>query len=1009
MDVDSFISYWRDCLADSELRSPRVDGGWEISEDTLRSGKLDGTLVEKIFDAAGKRQGRIGRGRRTSESEELTEVVLFICPYGLRRKKVHGQARQGDKNSYTPFWIAAKLYRDGALQGDPDLGAWFVREFLAPVGGGQPVIGEIEAYDAFLTCNAPPVDGEWQEHRKFARQLHDAVVGPDSSCFDAQGLVEVRGRVVLGEAKRGSGVRILQLYDAVLRDKPALPLLQAAVRGSRPLSAPCAFPDDDDSAPTSEAVSDRSLRHGGQMCKDFSLSPSQRQAMHSLEMTPAGGMLAVNGPPGTGKTSLLESVVASLWVNAALAGGEPPVILACAASNQAITNILDRFAGTQSSGDGDPMTVRWLPRLKSYGLYLPSKGRFASTVYAAARPVGATWGGLPERMENEEYLNEARAFYLERARASVDLDTVRVEDVVKRLEGEMRDARHRLEALLKMAADLGTYRRQSGVEGAAKAKKYVQENCANASQKIERLKTAHFKVQAALAGVPFYEDLLAWLPAVRHRIELRLNQAFSQMGVEGPERFGKDRLSSINRHFAKLLEPIQGEHDDVRRWLETENDFAACIAGLIKDEKGRGDILDVPGRVEGLLDVTLRHRLFNLAGRYWEGRWLLELDSLLSRGSGLFRRKREACEARWRRFAKLTPCLVSTFHTAPGLFDHYDPANGGDGNPNRPLYSFIDLLIIEEAGQTSPEIGAAMLALARRALVVGDVHQIEPVWNVQEAVDDANLRAQDLNPDTRDLAAFRASSGSMMRLGQRATAVSGGKGDPGILLTEHRRSVPEVIDFCNDLVYRGLLQPVRKPLSQRILPPMGWAQIRSRTERQGSSWVNRGEAGAIAGWLSGMRKELEQHYGQHIAEIVGVITPFAAQKDVLKQALVEQDLANVDAGTVHTFQGAERPVIVFSPVYSHGDTESYFFDRGPNMLNVAASRAADSFLVIGDMRLFDHKNRVLPSGLLARRLFAARENEIFGVEAWPELDGFTGLTRFPFSVKKRPSSWKKHM
>jgi hypothetical protein len=43
-----------------------------------------------------------------------------------------------------------------------------------------------------------------------------------------------------------------------------------------------------------------------------------------------------------------------------------------------------------------------------------------------------------------------------------------------------------------------------------------------------------------------------------------------------------------------------------------------------------------------------------------------------------------------------------------------------------------------------------------------------------------------------------------------------------------------------------------------------------------------------------------------------------------------------------------------------------FFDRTPNMLNVAVSRAENTFLVIGNMALFDVAKPSRPSGLLGR-------------------------------------------
>jgi DNA topoisomerase IA len=53
-------------------------------------------------------------------------------------------------------------------------------------------------------------------------------------------------------------------------------------------------------------------------------------------------------------------------------------------------------------------------------------------------------------------------------------------------------------------------------------------------------------------------------------------------------------------------------------------------------------------------------------------------------------------------------------------------------------------------------------------------------------------------------------------------------------------------------------------------------------------------------------------------------------------------------GTVHSLQGAERPIVVFSGAVSNKSTSAPFFDSSPSILNVAVSRAKKSFIYFGD-------------------------------------------------------------
>ncbi len=674
-------------------------------------------------------------------------------------------------------------------------------------------------------------------------------------------------------------------------------------------------------------------------------------------------------------------MVASLWVQAALEQGEPPIIVACSTNNQAVTNILDSFAATASPGGSSPFADRWLPDLTSYGLYLPSQGKFGTSKYQAAAPGKPKWQGLPEETENSRYLTRAQANFLEKARSALpEAEIQNVTDAVRGLHQRMTQVQGQIAGFIAEARTVETFRREHGVFGHEAAKRHIQEEESGNVPSLRGQEELHAEVLAALESIPFFEDLLSFLPWIRDRRDRRLAMPFRRRHLEPPPQ--GDILGSL----VEGLKETRAGLEKIREWKEMENLLAGSLRVLGSDP------LDDLGRILDPLDL-LRHRLFLLAGRYWEGRWLQEMSRLTGPGQNLHAQSRRACEARFRRFSMLTPCMVATFHQAAKVFRYWDP----ESRVELPLFSTLDLLIVDEAGQTSPDVGSAAFALAKRALVVGDIHQIEPVWSILPMVDFANLRACGITPpddeDGEDTAAFRACRGSVMLQARCATALNR-EGERGLLLTEHRRSVPEVIRYCNELVYGGQLQALRPSQANRVLPALGWAHVTSGATSDGGSRINLGEAVAIADWLDRHRRQLEERYGCPIGEIVAVITPFVAQRGALETAFRKQGLANVQAGTVHAFQGAERPVVLFSPVYSLADApRTLFFDAGPSLLNVAVSRAKDSFLVFGDLRLFDSEKVHLPSGKLAALLFESPDNEITDVETAQHLKDQAGVRR----------------
>ena len=452
------------------------------------------------------------------------------------------------------------------------------------------------------------------------------------------------------------------------------------------------------------------------------------------------------------------------------------------------------------------------------------------------------------------------------------------------------------------------------------------------------------------------------------------------------ERDWRDYAGTILSFFEQRIKDVRNQEQGFaeklrqakRDWARLQREEQAWDAWCAQHEfsTDRSSLLDT-------MDTRLRYTAFKLATHYWEGRWLLEMREQFNTDYKESQSEKKQ-KKRWRRYAKLAPCFVSTLYTLPNLMHAF---NG----KHVTLFDFIDLLIIDEAGQVSPDVSGATFALAKKALVVGDMQQIEPIWGITESIDIGNLREKKVvsTGDEDEISAFfstglAASSGNLMKVAQRASPYQKsderGLFERGMFLTEHRRCVPEIIQYCNRLAYGGRLIPMRESEVDYPLPHLGYAHISGQSRRVGGSRDNRDEATVIVRWIAEHRDMLASHYSKKslsLDQIVAIVTPFRPQANLLQELLKKSGITeSLKVGTVHILQGAECPVVIFSPVYGIDDRPPYFFDRGNSMLNVAVSRAKDSFLVFGNMNNFDQKASSKPSGLLASFLFQDEANGI---------------------------------
>ena len=266
-------------------------------------------------------------------------------------------------------------------------------------------------------------------------------------------------------------------------------------------------------------------------------------------------------------------------------------------------------------------------------------------------------------------------------------------------------------------------------------------------------------------------------------------------------------------------------------------------------------------------------------------------------------------------------------------------------SPNFPLeHGLFDLVIVDEASQCSLAAVLPLAYRAKRLAVVGDPCQLNPIVSVN----DGHLKriASDIGFDNDDLRrrGMHHKDGSAYLSFEFALR----SGEP-VLLDEHYRCHPHIARWFNRTFYNEQLTVLTDIVqAARGVRAIAWMDVEGTAERprNGRSWLNRIEA-----------KQTVQQLGQvlELGLTVGVVTPFAAQAQLIKQLAntrfgrVTLDEAGFVCGTAHSLQGNERDAVVISTVLAPGmlRTGARWLERERNLLNVAVSRARMALIVVG--------------------------------------------------------------
>lgn len=310
--------------------------------------------------------------------------------------------------------------------------------------------------------------------------------------------------------------------------------------------------------------------------------------------------------------------------------------------------------------------------------------------------------------------------------------------------------------------------------------------------------------------------------------------------------------------------------------------------------------------LKGLMrDQTKRQRLY------------VHSKSLVERKKSLQNRLLEAED--FKPLLEAFPCWCVTTYAVSGSL------------PMKP--GLFDVAIIDEASQCDIASCFPILYRAKRAVIVGDDKQLPHLSFLESAKEQSFMSKYEVADRYQLMWRFRTNS--MFDIANYYSMKP-------VLLDEHFRSLPPIINFSNKEFYGNRIRVMKQDNpNEKVLEivevPDG--------KVDGDATRNLPEIEALVKRLHEIIVDNERENPDEPISI-GIISPFRAQVEQLKISVSKvisdymMEKHKIEIGTAHTFQGDERDIILISWAFANNSfPQSITFLQKPNLFNVAITRA----------------------------------------------------------------------
>eukprot|EP01132_Coremiostelium_polycephalum_P000348 gene348-441_t len=686
-----------------------------------------------------------------------------------------------------------------------------------------------------------------------------------------------------------------------------------------------------------------------------------------------GELLGINGPPGTGKTTLLRDIVATIIyqraekmatfdhpelaftqldkpitlknsdislysLNNLLKGFE---ILIASSNNKAVENISAELPGEDTIDKALGLTY-----FKTISDALSQKG-------------DPTWGLISAVLGNSNNLN---AFYQQfKDNQDTSLDTYLLA-ALGEMPPEIQDQQTKQDRPARILTEntgFPTNPKEAQAQW-QKARAAFKEISTTTKKELDALEELRHKIHTlkALQSDPAFFNATTQAP-VKNPI-CKPNWLFKILQTTSTRTWEKEeekrtQWAKLNAEVNNLSNDFKGTIIDDHFFKLTDKERQTTIPWIDENiNKLRKQVF-----VEA---IKLHQAFITAAAKPIRSNLNTFMEILGNKGDAYLRgRTKEHMAALWATFFLVVPAISTTFASAGKMLQDILP-------------STLGWLLIDEAGQATTQAAVGAIMRSKKVIVTGDPLQIKPVVKLPNNITAAICQAFEL-----DQAHFDSHQASVQTLADKASPfctkffIPGiGERTVGVPLLVHRRCANPMFDISNVIAYCKKMVYGRSGKTSEIkncLGPSQWLDVKGGDI---DKWAPEEDTQVLA--------LLTRLKDQGISPDVCIISPFRNVADKLRTAIRASNMLKdwlspkeiepwleENVGTIHTMQGREKEAVILVLGAQNSPGARNWAGKEPNILNVAVTRAKEVIYVVGNRALwkscgvFEELHKSLPT------------------------------------------------